>query len=571
MLRLSVSLYPRRSVGFDQELNALNQSQMTRSGTVYLVGAGPGDPELITTRGLELLRQADVVAYDALVARQLLTEAPTDAELIDVGKRARAHKVSQDKIHELLAEKALMGKTVVRLKGGDPYLFGRGAEEVEYLARRGITCYVVPGVTAGIAAPMMAGVPVTHRDLASTVTFVTGHEDPTKGQSAVDYASLAGLIRAGGTVCFYMGVGRLGQISDVLINDGLAKQTPVALVQWGTTARQRSVRTCLATAVRDVAEAGIKAPAIIVVGPVAGIDAPGLDFFTRRPLFGQRVVVTRTRHQVSDLRRKLDALGATTFEAPTIELVEPEDWSKVDKAIQQLNSYDWLVLTSVNGVEALAKRMATLGLDSRYLSGKGRLKIAAIGDATADALWQRFRVRADLIPTRFVAESLAGELIAQHGVSGKRILMLRADIAREALPKLLTEAGAVVDERVAYQTCMPESLPAEVITALDQGEVDWVTFTSSSTVTNMIALLGEQRGVLRRLRTASIGPITSQTMRDHGLEPTVEAQTSNITGLVEVIVQYMDDSLNGSTSAAESTVPASQVLRSGRESDGEQT
>ena len=512
-------------------------NQAEHKGKVYLVGAGPGDPRLLTVRGLEVLKKAQVVAYDALVDKQLLDEALPDSQQIDVGKRARAHRLTQDQTNALLAEKALEGNVVVRLKGGDPYLFGRGAEEVQYLAQRGIACEVVPGVTAGIAAPMTAGIPVTHRELASTVTFVTGHEDPTKSQSAIDYSALAALVDAGGTICFYMGVGRLTEICGVLARHGLKDSLPVAIVEWGTTPKQRSVRTNLSDAPKDAAWSQIKAPAIIVVGPVAGIQGPGLDFFTDRPLFGRRVVITRTRHQASQLRRLLDEQGALTLEAPTIELEPPQDWSAVDHAIQQVGQYDWLVLTSVNGVEALRGRLEYLGLDSRHLGRDGRLKVAAIGDATAAALRDLLHLRADLVPTRFVAESLAGQLIAEHGVAGKRLLLLRADIARPALPKLLRQAGAEVEELVVYHTRIPQCLPEEVLACLREGQVDWVTFTSSSTVKNMIELLRDDQALLKKVRVASIGPITSQTLRDHGLEPAVEAQISTISGLVEAMVQ----------------------------------
>jgi uroporphyrinogen III methyltransferase/synthase len=509
---------------------------------VFLVGAGPGDPGLITVRGWDVLRQATVVIYDALVDRALLDVAPAGAELIDAGKRAKAHKLSQDEINRLILEKALEGNTVVRLKGGDPYLFGRGAEEIIYLAAYGVDCEMIPGVTAGIAAPAAAGIPVTHRDYASTLTLVTGHEDPTKVESSVDYRSLAGLILAGGTVCFYMGVGRLAEIVGELQKNGASRETPMAVVQWGTTPRQRSVRTTVGFGPRDVEAAGVGSPAIIVVGRVAGIQEPGLDFASRRLLFGQRVVITRTRHQASDLRQGLDRLGALTLEAPTIELVPPrEGWAAVDEQIKRIGEYDWLILTSANGVTALAERLSLLGLDARCLGSgvRGGVKVAAIGDATAEASQSRLCVRPDLVPTKFVAESLAAELIAGYGgsmgMSGKRCLLLRADIARPALPRMLREAGAEVAEFSVYETRRVSCLPEGVWLALRAGEVDWMTFTSSSTAENMVAILGEERELLTRVKLASIGPITSETMKSLGLKVDVEAKTSNISGLVEAI------------------------------------
>lgn len=501
-----------------------------------LVGAGPGDEGLITVRGLERLRRADVVVYDALSNPSLLSHTPAPAQRIDVGKRAKAHKLTQDQINELLAQKARDGCLVVRLKGGDPYLFGRGAEEMVYLAQQGIECEVVPGVTAGVAVPAAAGIPVTHRRLASTVTLITGHEDPIKEASSIDYRSLVGLIQAGGTACFYMGVGRLRAICETLAGHGLSNDTPVSVVQWGTTPRQRTVRADLRDAPQAVADAGLGAPAIIVVGLVAAMDEPGLDYFTRRPLFAQHVVITRTRHQASILREKLDELGAITHEAPTIQLVPPDDWSHVDSAIQQINRYDWLVLTSVNGVSALAQRLTYLGLDARHLAGDG-LRLAAIGNATAAALGDQLCIQADFVPTRFVAESLAGELVSQQNIRGQRFLLLRADIARPALPRMLADAGASVDEHVAYQTRVPDRLPDGVINLLRDQQVAWVTFTSSSTVKNLITMLGDDRGWLDHAKIASIGPITTQTLREFGLNPTVEAQTSNIDGLVDAMIE----------------------------------
>lgn len=502
------------------------------------MGAGPGEPGWITVRGMELLRGAEVVFFDALANPVLLDEAPTSAERIDVGKRAKEHKLSQDETNALLVAKAREGKRVVRLKGGDPYLFGRGAEEVAYLTQHGIVCEVVPGITSGIAAPMAAGIAVTHREHASTVTFVTGHEDPTKEESSVDYSALAGLIKAGGTACIYMGVGRLALISAELIRYGLVPETPVAVVQWGATPRQRTVRSTLATADSDVKAAGIGAPAMIVVGAVAGMQLPGLDFFTRRPLFGQRILITRTRQQASELRRRLAALGADVLEAPTLELVEPDEavWQRVDEAIAGIQSYAWLILTSVNGVEALASRLFKLGKDARALAG---VRIAAVGDATAEALVEHLRIRADLIPTRFVAESLAAELIAKHDVSGKRVLLLRADIARPELPKRLAAAGADVTELTVYQTRRPASLPENVLLALREKQVDWITFTSASTARNLVELLGADRGLIQGIKLASIGPVTSQAMRESGLVPMIEASESNVQGLVQALSQQV--------------------------------
>lgn len=506
------------------------------TGRVALVGAGPGDPGLITVAGLERLRCAEVVVHDALANPRLLDEAPPDAERIDVGKRAGAHKLGQERINALLVDLARQGRFVVRLKGGDPYLFGRGGEEAVHLAEHAVPFEVVPGITAGIAAPMTAGIPVTHRQLASTVTFVTGHEDPAKDATAIDYRALAALVVAGGTVCFYMGVARLRGIAEALIARGLDAQTPAAAVQWGTTPRQRVAHGTIESLPGVLEREDIGAPAIVVVGPVAALpeQVSGLDFFAQRPLFGQTVLVTRTRQQASELARQLEALGAEVIETPTIELVPPESWDEVDAALGEVGRNDWLVLTSANGVRAVAERFEALGLDARHLAG---VRLAAIGDATARALHDALGVRADLVPQRFVAESLADELIAQGDVRGRRFLLLRADIARPALPERLSEAGAVVNEVVAYRTKLAEALPAAALEALEAGRVNWVTFTSSSTARNLVALLGERRELLAGVRCASIGPITSETMRELGLTVALEAERSNVAGLVAALTQ----------------------------------
>jgi len=512
----------------------LTDKKRKKTGFVSLIGAGPGDPGLITAKGLDRLRAGEVVVFDALVNPRLLGEARTDAQQIDVGKRGGDHKLTQDQTNQLLVDLAKDGLDVVRLKGGDPYLFGRGAEEAAFLAERGVKCEIIPGITSGIAAPMYAGIPVTHRKVASTVTFVTGHEDPSKADTAVDYKSLAGLIAAGGTACFYMGIGQLPRIVSSLTAHGLSAQTPSAIIQWGTRTKQRSVRGALGKIEQLIKEQGIGAPAIILVGQVAGLDEPGLDFFTSRPLFGKRILVTRTRQQASQLSVGLEALGAEVFEAPTIRLVPPADWREVDQAIQDIKGYDWLVLTSPNGVDALADRFSALGLDARHLSG---VKVASVGDATGQALTRRLGIRPDFVPKRTMGEALAQELIAGHDLAEKKLLLVRADIARPALPKLLTEAGAEVCELVAYQTKPAEGLPDEAIEALRQGEIDWVTFTSGSTVSNLVRLLGDERGLLDRLKTASIGPMTSETMRDSGLAITVEARESCVPGLIDAIVR----------------------------------
>lgn len=511
----------------------MNAKEKNSCGKVCLVGAGPGDPGLITVTGLRSLRNCDVVVFDALANPVLLAEAPDNAQRIDVGKRARHHKLTQDETNQLLVDLAREGKNVVRLKGGDPYLFGRGAEECAYLTKHGVKCEVVPGVTSGLAAPATAGIPVTHRKVASTVTIVTGHEDPTKGETSVDYDGLAKLIARGGTACFYMGVGRLQQIADSLADCGLARSTPAAVVQWGTLPQQRTAKGTLATIKTQVERAGVSSPAIIVVGDAAAIDEPGLDYFTDRPLFGKRILVTRTRQQASELRLGLAELGAQVFEAPTLELVSPsaEDDARLSQAIDRIDENDWVLLTSANAVSVLAERLAKLGRDARQL---GRVQIAAVGDATTAALWDRLRLKSDFVPDQFSGEAMAKQFIKEREVEGRRCLLLRADIARPALPRLLVEAGAIVNEVVAYQTQRPAALPDAVLEALREG-MDWVTFTSSSTVRNLVALLGDEKSLLDGVRAASIGPITSQTMGELGVDVAVESDTASVASLIEAV------------------------------------
>jgi len=500
------------------------------------VGAGPGDPGLITVRGLRLLRAADVIVYDALANRKLLDEAPAECERIDAGKRAKQHKLTQDETNALLADRALAGKCVVRLKGGDPYVFGRGSEEAIYLHGRGVPIEVVPGITAAMAGPAYAGIPVTHRNVATTCTFVTGHESPDKDESQVEYEPLAALIQRGGTVCFYMGMGRLKMIAERLVELGCKPTTPAAVVQWGTLAKQRSVRSTLADVFDDAARAELGAPAIIVVGDVAALDDDALRWFERRPLFGQTVLVTRTRQQASKLTEQLEQVGAAVIEAPTIAIEPPSPATReaVDHALTGIGDCDWLVLTSSNGVAALWESMQRLGVDARHLAG---VKIAAVGEATAEALRTRLAIQPDFTPTRAVGDALADELIAAHDLAGRRIALFRADIARPALAERLNEAEARVDEIDAYRTVMVDVLPDKVLDALHDRHIDWLTFTSSSTVRNLVDLLPD-RSLIDGVKIASIGPVTSQTLRDLDLPVTVEAEQHDIAGLVKAMVLF---------------------------------
>lgn len=510
------------------------------TGIVYLVGAGPGDPGLITLRGAELLRSAEVVVYDYLSNPQLLAHCP-QARAIYVGKKAAQHSMTQEQINALLVEQGLAGKRVVRLKGGDPFVFGRGGEECEALREAGVAFEVVPGITAAIAAPAYAGIPVTHRDLNSSFTFVTGHEkeetyredearsrDPG-GASDLDWSALAKLP----CLVFYMGVKALPRICRKLIEHGMDPSMPAATIRWGTLPRQRTVSGTVADLPARVAEAGLAAPALTIVGRVVALRST-LNWFETRPLFGQTVVITRTRQQASDLSRRLAELGADVIEAPTIELIEPADWTAVDEVLRSAGGFDWIVFTSQNGVEFTRRRLFELKLDARAF---GNAKIAAIGDATADAVRRELCLSVDLCPPSFVAEALGDALVERGAVRGKRFLLLRADIARPVLRERLRDAGAAEVRDVAiYETRPARELPPRALEALEAGEVGWVTFTSSSTAQNFVQLLGGRHAqLLANVRIASIGPITSKTLRELGLEPDAEAQTFNVDGLVRAI------------------------------------
>ncbi len=513
------------------------------SGIVYLVGAGPGDPGLLTLRGKQLLEQAQVVVYDALSSPRLLSHAP-DAEHIYVGKRAAAHTLTQDQINQLLVDLGKQGKRVVRLKGGDPFVFGRGGEECEALRGADLPFEVVPGITSAIAAPCYAGIPVTHRDFNSSFTLITGHEkeeqyqDPrSQGrQSAVnssdlDWSSLAKLP----CMAFYMGVKALRRICTKLIEHGLDPQTPAATIQWGTTARQRTVIATVQTLPQTVVEQKITAPAMTIIGKVVTLRET-MNWFENRPLFGQTIVVTRTRQQASDLTQRLEDLGANVIEAPTIEITPPADSSVIDQSLARLREYDWIIFTSANGVAATKKKLLGFGLDARDF---GKAKIATIGDATSDAVRRELCLNVDLCPLSFVAEALADELIRRGEVSGRKFLLLRADIARPILRERLEQNGAAQVHDVAiYETKRAATLPPHLIEALDAGQVTWITFTSSSTVKNFTELLGpDYKSKLPNLKLASIGPITTTTLKELGLMPTVEAKTFNVAGLVDALLQ----------------------------------
>jgi uroporphyrinogen III methyltransferase / synthase len=502
-----------------------------KNGFVYLIGAGPGDPGLITVKGLECLRRADVVVYDYLANPVLLNAARPDARKIYVGKSGGNHTMSQDEINHLLVKEGAAGNRVARLKGGDPFLFGRGGEEAEALVEAGIPFDVVPGVTSAIAAPAYAGIPVTHRDFTSTFAVITGHEDPSKDDTSIDWSKLATGI---GTLVFLMGIGNLPVIADRLIRNGRSSQTPVALVRYGTRPDQFTISGTLADIVERAQESGIKPPAVIVVGEVVGLREK-LRWFDNRPLFGKRVLVTRSREQASSLAALLTGSGAESVEFPAIRVVPPEDFVDLDRAISAMPTYDWIIFTSANGVSAVMDRLVELGKDVRAL---GPAKLAAIGPATADSL-RAYGLRVDYVPEQFVAEAVVAGLTAE-GVSGQRILIPRAADAREVLPHSLREAGAVVDEVGAYRTIADTEAAADVRKLLEKGGIDVITFTSSSTVRNFLERSGLQNSLekLDGVTIACIGPITARTAEEYGLKVDVLAQEYTIPGLVQALSDY---------------------------------
>lgn len=501
-------------------------------GRVYIVGGGPGDPGLLTVRGGECLRRAEVVVYDRLIDDQLLDLAPADAEFVYVGKSARAHAMEQSEINSLLVEKAREGRAVVRLKGGDPFVLGRGGEEAEVLKESGIPFEVVPGVSSAMAAPAYAGIPVTHRQVASSFAVITGHEDPTKPASSINWEKLATGVD---TLVFLMGMGHLNDICARLVECGRSAGTPVAIIRDGTTPAHRTTVGTLATIADIARKERIEPPAVIVVGEVVNLR-PKLAWFENRTLFGKRVLVTRSRTQASALSALLRERGAEPIEVPAIEIQEVSRTRELDQALTELPDYDWVIFTSANGVEAVWRRLRALGLDARQL---GATSIGAIGPATAEAL-EKIGIFADLLPETFTTQGILAS-IREYDIMGSRILLPRADIAPEDLVDGLLALGAEPQEVTAYVTSRPRSLEPGVREMLQDGRIQVVTFTSSSTVTNLMSLLDGDIGVLEKAQIACIGPITAATAEEHGLTADIVAKEQTIPGLVAAIEEAFQD------------------------------
>ncbi len=493
-------------------------------GLCILAGAGPGDLGLMTLRAREAVEQAEVLVYDYLCNPEILKWAPANAEIVYAGKKSGQHTLRQEAITQFLVDRTKEGKRVVRLKGGDPFVFGRGGEEAEALAEAHLQFEIVPGVSSAIAVPAYAGIPLTHRELASSFTVFTGHEDPAKGETAIDYRALAG---GKGTLVMLMGMERLASIVPKLLASGADSQLPVALIRWGTTGRQETLIGKLESIV--AASAGFEPPAIAVFGRVVELRDK-LRWFERRPLFGRRIVVTRTRKQASALSAKLRALGADVYEIPTIRIEPPENLMEFGELVRDAFQYDWLIFTSVNGVDAFFDMFYRLYDDARSI---GNVKIAAIGPATAQRI-KDLHLAVDLQPEKFIAEAIIDGLVKLGSVENLKILVVRALGAREILPKKLAELGAIVDEAIAYRTVPETADTSGALERFREEEADLITFTSSSTVENFLAL---KLPWPSKMKTASIGPVTSETMRKHGLSVDIEASRYDVEGLVAAVLK----------------------------------
>jgi uroporphyrinogen III methyltransferase/synthase len=505
---------------------------MTQSiGKVYLIGAGPGDPGLITVKGLDCVKKADVIIYDYLANERLLDQRRPEAELIYVGKQGSRHTLPQDQINALIVKKAREGKVVARLKGGDPFIFGRGGEEAEELVDNGIPFEVVPGVTSAVSAPTYAGIPLTHREHTASVAFVTGHEDPTKPESKVHWDKIATGI---GTLVFFMGMKNLQNIVDNLVSHGRSPETPIALIQWGTRTDQRVVTGTLKDIVPRVREAKLGPPAIIVVGEVVRLRKK-LNWYESKPFFGKRIIVTRSRDQASVFSEMLIDRGATTVEFPTIEVVPPENWNELDSAIKAIETYNWLIFTSGNAVRFFMERLRSLNKDLRVLKG---VNICTVGPKTSESL-ESYGLKADLIPSEFKAE---GVLTALGGVKvrGLKFLIPRAKVAREIIPDRLRELGAEVTVATAYENRKPASDVERVRKLLEEKKIAAITFTSSSTVHNFVEILGqkEYKSLLNGVAIACIGPVTAKTAEEYGMKTNIMPKDYTIPALVNELADF---------------------------------
>lgn len=504
-------------------------NQKNKSGKVYIIGAGPGDAGLITIKAIDCLRLADVVVYDNLVNEELLKYAPDHARFIYAGKKGGDHTLSQDAINDLLVQEAQAGNIVARLKGGDPFIFGRGGEEAEVLVAHGVPFEVIPGVTSAIAVPAYAGIPLTHRGLTSTVAFVTGHEDPTKDKSDIDWKALAGI----GTLVFLMGVKNIAQIVEALTAHGKAPATPVALIRRGTTPQQEVITGTLDSIVELAQARKFSPPAILVVGKVVDLRDT-LNWFEQKPLFGKGIVITRPQRQADDLARLLISEGAYPISFPTIKIVPPANWHGLDEAIDKLTTYNWLIFTSANGVQFFFERLREKNKDIRDLKG---IKICCIGPATARQIEDK-GIKVDLVPEQFIAEGIL-ESFAAMDLKGRKILIPRAAKARDVLPEGLKKFGASVDVVAAYQTVNSGKKKEDLAVLISDNKVDVLTFTSSSTVTNFVEIMGRDFPLPAHVDVACIGPVTAATAKKAGFKIDISHEEYTMEGLVQSLVEHV--------------------------------
>jgi uroporphyrinogen III methyltransferase/synthase len=501
---------------------------MTGKGKVYIIGAGPGDPGLITIRGAQCIREADVIVYDYLVSPEILRRAGEKPRLIYAGKHGGDHTLSQSEINALLIAEAEKGAIVARLKGGDPFIFGRGGEEAEVLGEAGIPFEVVPGVSSAVAVPAYAGIPLTHRNHTVSAAFVTGHEDPTKGKSNIDWPTLAGI----GTLVFLMGVKNLRTIAENLIRAGKEASTPAALIRWGTTPDQKTLTGSLGDIVQKAEERRFAPPAIFIVGTVAGLRET-LNWFETKPLFGRGIVITRPEAQAEEMSELLRRNGARVIPFPVIRIAPPESWEELDRALDRLESYRWIIFTSANGVSFFFKRLRERGRDIRDLKG---IRIATIGPATASAV-EALGIRVDLVPEAFVSEGVV-KAFAGEDLQGSRVLLPRAKEARDVIPEGLAVMGAVCDIATTYRTVRSDRNASELVPVLDEGKVDVITFTSPSTVVNFLRIMGPDFRLPSQVRIACIGPVTEAAARKAGLRVDILQEHYTIPGLVDALVAF---------------------------------
>lgn len=505
----------------------------TKKGKVYLVGAGPGDPKLITVRGLQCIKEADVLIYDNLASRELTEQAKPGAELVFVGKWRGKHTMKQADINKLLVDKSKQGFTVTRLKGGDSFIFGRGGEEAEFLHAHGIYFEIIPGITSAYGVPAYAGIPLTHRSMASSVLLLTGHEDPNKSESSIDWSRVS---NSTDTIVILMGVKNLPHIVKNLIANGRDPKTPIALIRWGTTPRQEMVTGTLNDIVGKAQANNVRPPAVTVIGDVVNLHEK-LSWYEKKPLYGKRLIVTRAKGQAAKFITKIEELGGIVIEVPTIKIVEPDDSAPLDSAINRLNvgqGFDWTIFTSANTVSAVAKRFKLLQLDINLLA---KTKIAAIGKSTADAL-ETYGLKPSFIPQNFVAESAVDGFL-RVAKKGGTVFHPRAQIARNIIPDALSGSGFEVHVAPAYKNIPVNEIEPYVMKELTSKPVDYITFTSSSTAVNFFKLVEtyDLGPIIKKTKLASIGPITSKTIEDLRFSVAVQAEEFTTKGLVDVLIE----------------------------------